>query len=186
MKKSLFSLLILSTMALSNHAIAEQHALHQNQIITISGSVIKNNPTCSISFPAEVNLDQINIDDIEDINKLPSKEISIKFSDCTNTAKFTQIGLVIEGDDTPELKNLIGGKDASNVSIQLVDFYNNPILLNEQTHREMKETISEGEAEFKLYAKYKKPVGEEIKVGEISSQLTFNSYINDDIKHIDF
>lgn len=188
MKKSLFSLLILSTISLSNQAIAaEQHDMHQNQTITISGSIIKNNPTCTIDFPAEINLGDVNIDEIGDLNNFANKEISIKFSECTKNDKFTQIGIILDGSDTPELRNLIEGQNASNVSIQLVDHFNRPILLNEQTHREIKKSIDKGEAEFKLYAKYKKPVNEEIKAGETSTQLTFNTYINDDIKYnVDF
>lgn len=181
MKKNLLSLFILSSVSLSNQAIAEEYSMHENQVISIEGNVVRTIPTCTIDYLDTINLEEININDID--GSL-SKEISIKFSECEQPDTFTQIAISLNELDTPDLKNTI--ENGSNVSIQLVDKYDRPISLNNQEHLKMTNSISEGSTEFKFYARYKKPENEKIRAGKVATSLTFDTYINDNIKYVDF
>ncbi|OAT39035.1 fimbrial protein [Proteus myxofaciens] len=183
MKKSLFSLLILSTMSLSNQAIALSELVHDHLIlnektISIQGKVLKKDPTCTLENIAPISLDDVYDEDISQAN---AKEFSIKFSNCTNSDVYNEISIVLNEEATPDLKNINKNDDASNVSIQLFDEENYPILLNKKSNLTMKKEVVNGNAEFILKANYKKPENEAIKPGQIVSNLTFKAYINDDI-----
>ncbi|CRL62675.1 fimbrial protein [Proteus penneri] len=179
MKKSLFSLLILSTLSLSNQAIAEDsYLIHANNEISIRGNVIKKAPTCTIENIEPVVLNNIYDDEIEQSEK---KEFKINFSNCANSNELKGVSIKLHQKDFPDLENGYDGEDATNVLIQLFDELDHPILLNRESSLTFEKAIVGGNAEFILKANYKAPEGEEIKAGQFASNLTFDAYINDNI-----
>lgn len=176
MKKTLFSLLILSSISLSNQAIAGNYQFINSQPIDIIGEVINNTPTCTLGDIAPIILDNVNSDDIGTTDT--AKEIKIKFSDCYKSGK--KISLSLAQGENPYLTNLVKEGDASNVSIQIFD--KNDLALSLDSEISLDEKIVDGNAEFVLKANYMKPAGgEEVKAGKIKSNLTFDAYINDDM-----
>ncbi|MBJ2116552.1 MULTISPECIES: fimbrial protein [Proteus] len=179
MKKSLFSLLILSTLSLSNQAIAEDsYLIHANNEISIRGNVIKKAPTCTLDNIEPVVLNNIYADEIEHSE---TKEFKINFSSCDVPNGSKEISIKLQRQDDPILKNTHQGEDKTNVSIQLFDEDNRQILLNQDDNLTLKKDIIGGDAEFILKANYKAPDDGEIKAGLFTSSLTFDAYINDNI-----
>ncbi|WP_249718905.1 fimbrial protein [Proteus faecis] len=179
MKKSLFSLLILSTISLSNQAIAENSYLIQgNENISIQGNVIKRAPVCDLENIGPVVLDNIYDDEIE---HSVAKEFKIRFSNCTNFEDSNEISIKLQRQESNELKNTLRGEDTTNVLIQLLNEYNDPILLNQENDITFKKNIVDGDAEFILKANYKAPASGEIKAGQFASNLVFDAYINNNI-----
>ncbi|WP_162556395.1 fimbrial protein [Proteus faecis] len=179
MKKSLFSLLILSTLSLSNQAIAKNSYLIQgNENISIQGNVIKRAPVCTLENIEPVVLDNIYDDEIEHSE---AKEFKINFSNCTHSDEFKEFSIKLQRQESNALKNTLQGKDATNVLIQLLDEDDYPILLNQENNLTFKKGVVDGNAEFTLKANYKAPASGEIKAGQFASNLVFDAYINNDI-----
>ncbi|WP_342639925.1 fimbrial protein [Proteus faecis] len=179
MKKSLFSLLILSTISLSNQAIAENSYLIQgNETISIQGNVIKRAPVCDLENIGPVVLDNIYDDEIE---HSVAKEFKIRFSNCTNFDDLNEISIKLQRQESNELKNTLRGENTTNVLIQLLNEDNDPISLNQENDITFKKNIVDGDAEFILKANYKAPTSGEIKAGQFASNLVFDAYINNNI-----
>ncbi|MFS3858398.1 fimbrial protein [Proteus mirabilis] len=178
MKKSLFSLLILSTLSLSTQAIATSHDLG-SKTITITGKVLKHVPSCTINEIEAIDLGDIYIDDI---GRHYPTAISIRFSDCSNLRLAKTVNLVLKPQNQPYLENTI--KNGTNAVVKIVDVNNNhEIDLSDKTEGAMLFTSSidkDNNAYFLFGAEFVKPTGvAEVTAGNFNASLTFDAFIDD-------
>lgn len=178
MKKSLFSLLILSMLSLSTQAIATNHDLG-SKTITLTAKVLKRIPSCTIS-----EIEPIELGDIYDdmIGTLRPTAISIRFSDCSNLGLARTVNLVLKPQNQPYLENTI--KNGTNAVVKITDFDNNrEIDLSDKTEGTMLFTSSingNNDAYFLFGATLVKPTGvAEVTAGEFNASLTFDAFIDD-------
>ncbi|WP_368869818.1 fimbrial protein [Proteus mirabilis] len=178
MKKSLFSLLILSMLSLSTQAIATNHDLG-SKTITITGKVLKRVPSCTIR-----EIEPIELGDIYDdmIGTLHPIAIGIRFSDCSNLGLARTVNLVLKPQNQPYLENTI--KNGTNAVVKITDLYNNrEIDLSDKTDRALLFTSSideNNDAYFLFGAEFVKPTSvAKVTAGEFNASLTFDAFIDD-------
>ncbi|HBN5548407.1 TPA: type 1 fimbrial protein [Proteus mirabilis] len=183
MKKSLFSLLILSTLSLSTQAIA-RYVPVDSKNITIQGRVVKDPLTCQVQPVATVKLQNAEIDTLE---STPPTTFSIDFTGCTNPEVDKKVIVTFKQQDNSYLTNSNKGSDATNARVVLLDDENNPIQLNSDNPRQR--TFSSNYTSNPLghgimfSLKYEGPGGsDKVTEGVFSSTLSFDAYVTDDIQ----
>ncbi|MBS3827155.1 fimbrial protein [Proteus mirabilis] len=186
MKKSLFSLLILSTLSLSTQAIA-RHVTLDAKDITIQGRVVKKDaPTCQVQPVGTVKLPNAEIDALS----TPFAYFSINFTDCDKPKGNKKVKVVFKPQADSYLTNTNKGADATNARVALLDYSKNePIPLNgNQNERTFSsDYISDYSigASIMFLLKYEGPGGsDKVTEGVFSSTLSFDAYVTDDIVEV--
>lgn len=182
MKKSLFSLLILSTLSLSTQAIAQQVKLGNTQDITVSGRVIPDNLSCTVQPVSAIQLGNAYVSSLK---TTPEKKFSINFSNCNNSNISKKVKVVFVAHKLPYLDNTATGSDKTNVQVGLFDSKGQAVALNgsegSRTFTSDVITGNNGKLEFAL--KYLSTIGRlPISTGAFSSTLSFDAYVTDDIQ----
>ncbi|UZE62199.1 hypothetical protein ONR70_10460 [Proteus mirabilis] len=114
MKKSLFSLLILSTLALSTQAIA-RHVPLDSKDITIQGRVVKKDVlTCQVQPVGVIKLQNAEIDSFA---KTPATIFSINFTGCTQPGKNRTAKVIIARQTTTHLVNTGSTENDTNARV---------------------------------------------------------------------
>ncbi|WP_350420238.1 fimbrial protein [Proteus mirabilis] len=184
MKKSLFSLLILSTLSLSTQAIA-RYVPVDSKNITIQGRVVKKDaPTCQVQPVSTVKLQNAEIDTLE---STPPTTFSIDFTGCTNPEVDKKVIVTFKQQDNSYLTNTHKGSDATNARVVLLDHENNPIQLNSANPRQRtfysnytSNPLGHG---IMFSLKYEGLGGsDKVTAGVFSSTLSFDAYVTDDIQ----
>ncbi|HFT7323308.1 fimbrial protein [Proteus mirabilis] len=183
MKKSLFSLLILSTLSLSTQAIA-RYVPVDSQNITIQGRVVKDPLTCQVQPVATVKLQNAEIDTLE---STPSTTFSIDFTGCTNPEVDKKVMVTFKQQNSSYLTNTHKGPDATNARVVLLDHNNNPIQLdhvNPSQRTFSSDYTSNPLGDGIMFSlKYEGPGGsDKVTEGVFSSTLSFDAYVTDDIQ----
>lgn len=185
MKKSLFSLLILSTLSLSTQAIA-RHVTLDAKDITIQGRVVKKDaPTCQVQPVSTVKLPNAEIDTF---SKTPFAYFSINFTDCDKPKGNKKVKVVFKPQADSYLTNTHKGPDATNARVALLDYSKNePIPLN--ANQDERTFSSDYLSDYSIGAsmifllKYEGPGGsDKVTEGVFSSTLSFDAYVTDDIQ----
>ncbi|HGN1020009.1 fimbrial protein [Proteus mirabilis] len=187
MKKSLFSLLILSTLSLSTQAIA-RHVTLDAKDITIQGRVVKKDaPTCQVQPVGTVKLPNAEIDAF---SNTPFAYFSINFTDCDKLKGNKKVKVVFKPQADSYLTNTHKGPDATNARVALLDYSKNePIPLNgNQNERTFSsDYLSDYSigASIMFSLKYEGPGGsDKVTEGVFSSTLSFDAYVTDDIVEV--
>ncbi|HIE4546871.1 TPA: fimbrial protein [Proteus mirabilis] len=179
MKKSLFSLLILSTLSLSTQAIAQQIHL-DSENIAIQGRVVKKDVlTCQVQPVGLIKLQNAEIDTIE---KTPPTMFSINFTGCAQPGKNRTAKVVIARQNTTHLVNTGSTENDTNARVALLGSTGELVPLNGE--REQRTFYSDvggsGSVAFSLY--YAGPASNNaITPGAFNATLSFDAYITDDI-----
>lgn len=183
MKKSLFSLLILSTLSLSTQAIAQQIKIGNTQNIAVSGRVVAASLSCTVQPVSAVQLTNAYI---PSFNTTPTKKFSIDFSNCNNPNVPKKVKVVFAAKLTSNLANNSTAPGHTNAQVGLLDPQNRPVLLNgTETDRTFASTVgaaNNGKLEFTL--KYLQPATPRTPLtpGTFSSTLSFDAYVTDDVQ----
>ncbi|MGP7975456.1 fimbrial protein [Proteus mirabilis] len=180
MKKSLFSLLILSTLSLSTQAIAQQVKIGATQNIDISGRVLQEALTCNLEPVAAIALDDAYVNSIANT---PKKDFSIDFSGCTNQASNRDVKVVIVRKGQKYLMNATQSNDDTNARLALLDSNGAEVVLDspEDVARTFTSDVVGQNGKIKFSLKYMPPVQGDVTAGAFSSSLSFDAYVADDI-----
>ncbi|HEJ9411518.1 TPA: type 1 fimbrial protein [Proteus mirabilis] len=181
MKKSLFSLLILSTLSLSTQAIAQEVKIGGTHNINVTGRVIQEALTCNVQPVAPIQLQDAYIGSFE---RTPMKNFSINFSGCTNQLRDRNVKVVISKKNTGHLANAGSTVNDTNARVILLDHSGNVVKLNgsdiERTF--VSNVVGEnGRLEFSL--RYVQPslLSGVLKPGNFNASLSFDAFVADDI-----
>ncbi|MDW8540090.1 fimbrial protein [Proteus mirabilis] len=184
MKKSLFSLLILSTLSLSTQAIA-RHVTLDAKDITIQGRVVKKDaPTCQVQPVGTVKLPNAEIDAF---SNTPFAYFSINFTDCDKPKGNKKVKVVFKPQADSYLTNTHKGSDATNARVVLLDHDNKPIQLDSAnpSQRTFSSNYTSNPLGYGIMfsLKYEGPGGsDKVTEGVFSSTLSFDAYVTDDIQ----
>ncbi|EOG1982166.1 TPA: fimbrial protein [Proteus mirabilis] len=188
MKKSLFSLLILSTLCLSTQAIAQQVNLgHQD--IAVQGRVIQDNLTCTVQPISAIQLENAYINHSSDFGSLiftPEKKFSVKFSGCANQGNPKKVKVVFQKKDTVELMNTGSTANDTNAQLTLLNDTGHLIRLNgEDIARTFISDVVGDTGSLTFSLVYTPPEGWGdgigIKPGNFNASLSFDAFVADDI-----
>ena len=181
MKKSLFSLIILSTLSLSTLAIAQEIRIGNVHNIEVRGRVMPENTTCEVQPVGTIQLQDAYIGSFE---RTPMKNFSINFSGCTNQLRDRNIKVVISKKNTGHLANAGSTVNDTNARVILLDHSGNIVRLNgsdiERTF--VSNVVGEnGRLEFSL--RYVQPslLSGVLKPGNFNASLSFDAFVADDI-----
>ncbi|HEJ9436934.1 TPA: type 1 fimbrial protein [Proteus mirabilis] len=183
MKKSLFSLLILSTLSLSTQAIAQEVKIGGTHNINVTGRVIQEALTCNIQPVAPIQLPDAYVNSI----RTPRKTFSIGFSGCTNQNVPRKVKVVIAQQADRVLTNS-GQTDAdTNAQVALYDSTNTIVLLDhdDKTRRTFTSDVAgeNGNIEFSLrYVGLSDSDDDVVTPGVFSSTLSFEAFVTDDVE----
>ncbi len=182
MKKSLFSLLILSTLSLSTLAIAQEISLGE-QNMPVRGRVIQENLTCEVQPIAPIQLDDADVNSIE---STPRKTFSIDFSGCTNQNVSREITVVIAPKTTPYLVNASSTVNDTNAQVALFDKDGFVVPLDDDDsdfYRTYYSAVVGGRASLSFSLAYVEPesLDDAITPGAFSSTLSFDAFVTDEV-----
>ncbi|HGW4591548.1 TPA: type 1 fimbrial protein [Proteus mirabilis] len=187
MKKSLFSLLILSTLSLSTQAIA-RHVSVDSKNITIQGRIVKKDaPTCQVQPVSTVKLPNAQIDTF---STTPFAYLSINFTDCDKPKGNKKVKVVFKPQADSYLTNTHKGPDATNARVALLDYSKKeliPLNANQDERTFSLDYLSDYSigASMIFLLKYEGPGGsDEVTEGVFSSTLSFDAYVTDDIVEV--
>ncbi|MDX4948757.1 fimbrial protein [Proteus mirabilis] len=181
MKKSLFSLLILSTLSLSTQAIAQEVNLG-TQNISISGRVIQDKLTCTVQPVSAIQLPDAKISSFE---QTAAKTFNINFTGCTNENVAKKVKVVFAKKDTDHLVNAGSTSSDTNAQVALFNDENEKIMLSDAdvATRTFSSDVEGTTGSLAFSLKYTKPtLGGDITAGAFTSSLSFNAYVADDVK----
>ncbi|WP_368869817.1 fimbrial protein [Proteus mirabilis] len=180
MKKSLFSLLILSTLSLSTQAIAQQINLG-GQDITIQGRVIQDALTCNVQPVGVIQLDDAHIDSLAGA---PITKFSIDFTDCTNPQVDKKVKVVIKPQAYSHLINSSLEPGNTNARVALLNKEDEPISLNGNLdERTFSSDVRNENGSLAFSLKYAAPEsGDPVTAGAFNATLSFDAYVTDDIQ----
>ncbi len=181
MKKSLFSLLILSTLSLSTQAIAQEINLG-TQNISITGRVIQDKLTCTVQ---PVNAIQLPDAKISSFEQTAAKTFNINFTGCTNENVAKKVKVVFEKKDSDYLVNTGSASTDTNAQVALFNDENEQITLGDAdvATRTFSSDVEGATGSLEFLLKYAKPALDgDITAGTFTSSLSFNAYVSDDIK----
>ncbi len=181
MKKSLFSLLILSTLSLSTQAIAQEINLGTHNI-PISGRVIQDKLTCTVQPVSAVQLPNAKISSFEQTD---AKTFNVSFTGCTNENVAKKVKVVFAKKDTDYLVNTSSTQNDTNAQVELLNNENQRIMLSDAdpATRTFSSDVEGATGSLAFSLKYAKPtLGGDITAGAFTSSLSFNAYVADDVK----
>ncbi len=184
MKKSLFSLLILSTLSLSTLAIAQEISLGE-QNMPVRGRIIPENLTCNLQPVGVIQLEDFYIGSTE-LELVPETEFSINFSGCTNQNVPREIKVVIAQKTTPYLVNASSTVNDTNVRVALKDMNGDEVWLDDDDsdlYRTYYSTVVGGRASLSFSLAYVEPesLDDAITPGAFSSTLSFDAFVTDEV-----
>ncbi|MDM3735176.1 fimbrial protein [Proteus mirabilis] len=181
MKKSLFSLLILSTLALSTQAIA-RHVPIDSKDITIQGRVVKKDVlTCQVQPVGVIKLQNAEIDSFA---KTPATIFSINFTGCTQPGKNRTAKVIIARQTTTHLVNTGSTENDTNARVALFDSTGELVPLNgNDTDRTFSSDVAGDSGSLEFSLKYDGPASmdDAISAGAFNATLSFDAYVTDDI-----
>ncbi|HID7800781.1 TPA: fimbrial protein [Proteus mirabilis] len=182
MKKSLFSLLILSTLSLSTQAIAQEVKIGGAHNINVSGRVIQEALTCNVQPIAPIQLPDAYVNSI---SETAATAFSIGFSGCNNQNVPKKVKVVIARQGNGYLTN--GGRTNSdtNARVALLDPQNIEVLLDnaDDAFRTFTSDVADQNANIQFSLIYKAPdLGVDVTPGAFSSTLAFDAYVTDDVE----
>ncbi|HEK3115913.1 TPA: type 1 fimbrial protein [Proteus mirabilis] len=181
MKKSLFSLLILSTLSLSTQAIAQQMHLGDKNI-NIQGRVIDEKLTCVVQDVAPIQLDDAYIDSLL---LTPAKRFSVNFSGCTNQERDRKVKVVVARKNTTHLMNTGSTANDTNVRVALFDSTGELVPLNgNDTDRTFSSDVAGDSGSLEFSLKYDRPesIDDAVTAGAFKATLSLDAYVTDDIQ----
>ncbi|HEJ9660175.1 TPA: type 1 fimbrial protein [Proteus mirabilis] len=181
MKKSLFSLLILSTLSLSTQAIAQEVKIGGTQNINVTGRVIQEALTCNVQPVAPIQLPNAYVNSISDT---PARAFSIGFSGCNNQNVPKKVKVVIARQGYGYLTN--GGRTNSdtNAQVALLDPQGTEVLLDsvDDAFRTFTSDVAGENANIQFSLRYMAPVAGVVTPGAFSSTLAFDAFVADDLE----
>ncbi|MGR6439211.1 fimbrial protein [Proteus mirabilis] len=181
MKKSLFSLLILSTLSLSTQAIAQQIFLGGYNI-DIQGRVIDEKLTCVVQDIAPIQLDDAYVDSLL---LTPEKRFSVDFSGCTNQARDRKVKVVVGRQNATHLMNTGSTENDNNARVVLLRSTGELVPLNgENSERTFSSEVDGDSGSLEFLLKYDRPesLDTPITAGAFSAALSLDAYVTDDIQ----
>ncbi len=181
MKKSLFSLLILSTLSLSTQAIAQQVNLGSKNI-TIQGRVIDEKLTCVVQDVTPIQLNDAYVDSLL---LAPVKRFSVNFSGCTNEKGARKVKIVVAQKNTTHLMNTSSTGNDTNARVALLDSTGELVPLNgERRERTFYSDVDGDSGSLTFSLKYDKPasIDEAITAGAFNATLSLDAYVTDNIQ----
>ncbi|HEJ9539817.1 type 1 fimbrial protein [Proteus mirabilis] len=181
MKKSLFSLLILSTLSLSTQAIAQEVKIGGTHNINVTGRVVQEALTCNLQAIAPIELADVYVNSI---GTAPAKNFSIGFSGCTNQANNRNVKVVIARKDHRYLMNTGQTNADTNARVALLNSQGIEVLLNnDDEFRTFTSNVAGDSGSIQFSLKYMAPdVGTPVTPGAFSSSLSFDAYVTDDVE----
>ncbi|HGN0024723.1 TPA: fimbrial protein [Proteus mirabilis] len=182
MKKSLFSLLILSTLSLSTQAIAQEVKIGGTQNINVTGRVIQEALTCNIQPITPIKLPDAYVNSIADT---AATTFNIGFSGCTNQDKGRNVKVVIARQANRYLTNEGQTNSDTNARVALLDSGDIGVLLDnaDDTFRTFTSNVEGASGNIQFSLKYMAPdLGVAVTPGVFSSTLAFDAYVNDDVE----
>ncbi|HEK3176914.1 TPA: type 1 fimbrial protein [Proteus mirabilis] len=181
MKKSLFSLLILSTLSLSTQAIAQQ--IHLGGYgIDIQGRVIDEKLTCVVQDIAPIQFDDAYVDSLL---LTPVKRFRVDFSGCTNQARDRKVKVVFAQQNTSHLMNIGSTVNDTNARVALLRSTGELVPLNgENSERTFSSEVAGEHGSLEFLLKYDRPESLDalITAGAFRSTLSLDAYVTDDIE----
>ncbi|MBG3036265.1 type 1 fimbrial protein [Proteus mirabilis] len=186
MKKSLFSLLILSTLSLSTLAIAQEISFGE-QNISVRGRIIQENLTCEVQPVAPIQLDDADVNSIESTSR---KTFSIVFSGCTNQNVPREVSVVIAPKTTTYLVNASSTVNDTNAQVALYDNEGYVVPLDEEdSYRTFYSAVDGDSASLRFSLGYVGPESSDdddddddaITPGVFSSTLSFEAFVTDEV-----
>lgn len=180
MKKSLFSLLILSTLSLSTQAIAQEITLG-SQNIAISGRVLQDNLTCTVEPIAAIQLQNAYINSFENT---PEKQFNVNFTGCSNIDIPKKVKVVIARQASTHLVNSGEKVNDTNARVALLNVEGETIPLNgNNEQRTFTSDVVGDNGSLVFSLKYDKPesVDDAITAGAFNASLSLDAYVTDDI-----
>ncbi|MDC5894762.1 type 1 fimbrial protein [Proteus mirabilis] len=180
MKKSLFSLLILSTLSLSTQAIA-RHVPLDSKDITIQGKVVKKDVlTCQVQPVGVIQLQNAKIYTFENT---PATIFNIDFTGCTHPDKNRTAKVVIARQNTTHLVNTGSTENDTNVRIALFASTGELVPLNgNDTDRTFSSDVAGDSGSLAFSLHYDGPASNDaITPGAFKATLSFDAYITDNI-----
>ncbi|MBQ0425763.1 type 1 fimbrial protein [Proteus mirabilis] len=180
MKKSLFSLLILSTLALSTQAIAQQIHLGGYNI-DIQGRVIDEKLTCVVQDIAPIQLDDAYVDSLL---LTPEKRFSVDFSGCTNQARDRKVKVVVGQQNATHLMNTGSTENDTNARVALLGSTGELVPLNgEREQRTFYSDVAGDSGRLVFSLKYDRPESiDAVTAGAFKATLSLDAYITDNIQ----
>ena len=180
MKKSLFSLLILSTLSLSTQAIAQEVKIGGTHNINVTGRVVPEALNCVLEAVGPVELGDAYVNSI---GAAPSKPFNISFSGCTNHASNRNVKVVITRKGERYLTNAGQSADDTNARVALLDSQGAEIRLDsaDVTDRTFTSNVAGESGRIQFSLKYMPPAVGDVTAGAFSSNLSFDAYVADDI-----
>ncbi|HEI9879522.1 TPA: type 1 fimbrial protein [Proteus mirabilis] len=181
MKKSLFSLLILSTLSLSTQAIAQQIHLGGYNI-DIQGRVIDEKLTCVVQDIAPIQLDDAYVDSLL---LTPEKRFSVDFSGCTNQARDRKVKVVFGQQNTTHLMNTGSTENDTNARVALLRSTGELVPLNgENSERTFSSEVAGEHGSLEFLLKYDRPasIDDAVTAGAFKATLSLDAYVTDDIQ----
>ena len=182
MKKTLLSIFVLSSIALSNSTIAAEYGLAPQQI-EINGHVDSvNHCTISVLEPV-MTLDNIRADQFDKTTGLATteaKNISVRFSDCSSNINSAHV--IIPEQENAYLMNIAPEENRSNIAIAIVNESNSRITdLSADTHRAQNINKNSNDATITIPVNYYHPnAANPVKSGQVATSVTLNINIDED------
>ena len=180
MKKSLFSLLILSTLSLSTQAIAQQIHLGGYNI-DIQGRVIDEKLTCVVQDITPIQLDDAYVDSLL---LTPEKQFSVDFSGCTNQERARKVKIVVARQNTTHLMNTSSTANDTNARVALLGSTGELVPLNgEREQRTFYSDVAGDSGRLVFSLKYDRPESiDAVTAGAFKATLSLDAYITDNIQ----
>ncbi|MFS3858402.1 fimbrial protein [Proteus mirabilis] len=182
MKKSLFSLLILSTLSLSTQAIAQEVKIGGTHNINVTGRVIQEALTCNVQPVAPIQLPDAYVSSID---RSSATTFSIGFSGCTNQNVSRKVKVVIAQQANRFLTNSSNTDADTNAQVMLFDSTNTmvPLEHDDRTRRTFTSDVAGGNGNIEFSLRY---VGlpdsdDDVTPGVFSSALSFEAFVTDDV-----
>ncbi|QAV24755.1 fimbrial protein [Proteus hauseri] len=181
MKKSLISLVILSTLTVSNLAMAvdvrvgSQIAHQQN--ITITGRVDADASSCLVNITENVRLGTIKVSDFDDISRISNKDsanVSINLTDCSVGLINGRITATV-GSETMTNIDLEG----SNVGVAVLNNLGAVVNLTENVSYNFVISPDTNDASLSIPVNYIKPEGDAVTPGNVAVVLPLSIMVSD-------
>ncbi|MFS3858403.1 fimbrial protein [Proteus mirabilis] len=182
MKKSLFSLLILSALSLSTQAIAQEVKIGSTHNINVTGRVIQEALTCNLQAIVPIELPDTYTNSID---RASAKTFSIGFSGCNNQSKDRHVKVVIAKQDNKYLTNTGQTNTDTNARVALLDSRGIEVILDsdDNAFRTFTSDVAGESGNIQFSLKYMAPdVGTPVTPGAFSSSLSFDAYVTDDVE----
>ena len=182
MKKSLFSLLILSTLSLSTQAIAQEVKIGGTHNINVSGRVIPEALICNLQPVAPIQLPDTYVNSI---SETAATAFSIGFSGCTNQASDRNVKVVIARQGNGYLTNRGQTGADTNARVALLNSQDIAVLLDnaDDAFRTFTSNVDGASGNIQFSLKYMAPdLNVAVTPGVFSSILAFDAYVTDDIE----